>query len=292
MNLLITGAWSQAKDCVSSIQEMGHRVVFMQKEKDNLPCAPDWVEGVICNSLLLSHPIEKFPNLRYIQLTSVGLDRVPMDYIHEHEIEIHNAGNAYCIPMAEFAVASVLNVYKRMRDFAENQRKHKWEKYYDLRELAGKTVMILGCGNLGRECAKRFKAFDSAVVGINRTIKDIPYFDQIISLESLEDVIVHADIIIIALALTDQTKGLINQKIMDKVKEDAVIVNLSRGAIIDAENQSRTAAQDVFETEPLESSNALWDKNNIIITPHNSYVGEGNEIRLRNIILENLQAGK
>ena len=68
MNLLITGAWDQAKDALPFIQNSGHAVVFMQREKDALPCAPEWVEGVVCNALFIHHPIHIFPNLRYIQL--------------------------------------------------------------------------------------------------------------------------------------------------------------------------------------------------------------------------------
>lgn len=81
MNLLITGAWSAAKEYIPEIEKQGHRVVFMQNESDTLPCAPEWVEGTVCNGLFLSHDIKQFSNLRYVQLTSAGFDRVPMEYI-------------------------------------------------------------------------------------------------------------------------------------------------------------------------------------------------------------------
>ena len=114
MNLLITGAWTGAKDYIEQIENEGHAVVFLQYEKDDLPCAYEWVEGVICNGLFLTHSIEKFVNLKYIQLTSAGFDRVPMEYVAEHNIEIHNARGVYSIPMAEFAVAGVLQLYKKL----------------------------------------------------------------------------------------------------------------------------------------------------------------------------------
>ena len=91
MKLLITGAWRQAKDYIKIIEQMGHQVIFLQYEKDELPCVPEWIEGVICNGLFLEHSIEQFTNLKYIQLTSAGFDRVPMDYIKEHGIQIRNA---------------------------------------------------------------------------------------------------------------------------------------------------------------------------------------------------------
>ena len=83
MNLLITGAWQQASEYIEQIEAMGHRVSFLQYEKDSLDCDYEWVEGVICNGLFLYHSIEKFTNLKYIQLTSAGMDRIPLDYIKE-----------------------------------------------------------------------------------------------------------------------------------------------------------------------------------------------------------------
>ena len=144
MNLLITGAWNDGKNCIEKIKAMGHQVVFMQYEKDALPCAYDWVEGVVCNGLFLSHPIENFSNLRYIQLTSAGFDRVDMSYVTAHGIEIHNARGVYSIPMAEFALCGVLQLYKQAAFFRENQRQHLWEKHRGLSELCGKQVLIVG----------------------------------------------------------------------------------------------------------------------------------------------------
>ena len=140
MNLLITGAWKDAKEYIRKIEADGHKVHFFQFEKDELPCSYEWVEGVICNGLFLTHDIRKFINLRYIQLTSAGFDRVPMDYVKEHNIVINNARGVYSIPMAEFALFGVLELYKKGRKFFENQKQHIWEKQRNLYELFGKKV--------------------------------------------------------------------------------------------------------------------------------------------------------
>ena len=83
MNLLVTGAWQGAKDGIEQLKTLGHQVEFLQFEKDELPCSYEWVEGVICNGLFLSHPIERFTHLKYIQLTSAGFDRVDMQYVKD-----------------------------------------------------------------------------------------------------------------------------------------------------------------------------------------------------------------
>ena len=295
MNLLITGAWNDGKNYIDEIKAMGHQVVFMQYEKDALPCAYDWVEGVVCNGLFLSHPIENFPNLRYIQLTSAGFDRVDMDYVAAHGIEIHNARGVYSIPMAEFALCGVLQLYKQAAFFRENQRQHLWEKHRSLSELCGKQVLIVGCGSVGNECAKRFAAFGCRVTGVDLFPREDSLYDNILPLEQLDEALKAADIIVLTLPLTEQTKHLINDERLGLLKPTAVLVNIARGAIVDTEallrhiNHLGGAVLDVFKEEPLPESSPLWDKKNIILTPHNSFVGEGNLERLKKVVIANLK---
>lgn len=296
MNLLITGAWSDAKEHIPEIEAMGHAVVFLQQEKDALPCDPGWVEGVICNGLFLHHPIDQFPNLRFIQLTSAGFDRVDMDYVQAHNIEIHNARGVYSIPMAEFAICGVLQLYKQSRFFYENQKAHKWEKHRGLLELYGKTVTILGCGSVGTECAKRFESFGCFVLGVDLYPTDNKWFESVFPLNRLDEILARTDILILALPLTDRTRGLINADRLQQIKPGAILVNISRGGVVDenailaALRQKRLAGAvlDVFEREPLEVDNPVWNTENIILSPHNSFTGEGNQHRLSGVIMQHI----
>lgn len=294
MNLLVTGAWSDGKNCIAELEAMGHTVTFMQYEKDELPCSYEWVEGVICNGLFLTHPIEKFTNLRYIQLTSAGFDRVDMDYVKSHGIEIHNARGVYSIPMAEFALCGVLQLYKQAAFFRENQCNHLWEKHRGLLELAGKNVLIVGCGSVGNECAKRFKAFDCKVTGVDLLPREDSLYIEMLPLDKLDNALKQADIVVLTLPLTEQTKYLIDNSKLSLIKDGATLVNIARGAIVNTDallnhiDRFTGAVLDVFEEEPLNENSPLWDKQNIILTPHNSFVGEGNGERLKEIIVENL----
>ena len=294
MNLLVTGAWSDGKKCTSELEAMGHSVVFMQFEKDELPCPYEWVEGVVCNGLFLSHPIEKFTNLRYIQLTSAGFDRVDMDYVKAHGIEIHNARGVYSIPMAEFALSGVLQLYKQAAFFRENQKRHLWEKHRGLLELAGKKVLVVGCGSVGNECAKRFAAFGCEVTGVDLYPREDGFYSKVLPLDKLDDTLITADIVVLTLPLTEQTRHLIDDSKLSLMKDGETLVNIARGAIIDTNallnhiDRFTGAVLDVFEEEPLNENSPLWDKQNIILTPHNSFVGERNGGRLREIISENL----
>ena len=295
MNLLITGAWQQAKEYIPTIESKGHQVRFLQFERDKLPCEYEWVEGIIGNGIFLSHPIEKFVNLKYIQLTSAGFDRVPMDYVKEHGIEIHNARGVYSAPMAELAVAGVLELYKKMRFFYENQKKHNWEKQRGLLELFGKTVVIVGCGDVGIECAKRFRAFGCTVIGVNRTARKNEVFDRIVPLSDIETVLPEADLVVLTVALTEETRHLMDAERLKQLKNTAILINIARGrvvdtnALIDCLPNLGGAVLDVFEEEPLNTASPLWDMENVIITPHNSFAGDGNDKRMRDVICSNLE---
>lgn len=295
MNLLITGAWQSAKDNIDRIEKLGHTVVFMQYEKDVLPCDYSWVEGVICNGLFLTHPIEKFVNLKYIQLTSAGFDRIPMDYVKEHNIEIHNARGVYSIPMAEFAVSGVLQLYKNAKFFINNQSNKIWEKDRNLVELYGKTVCIVGCGSVGTECAKRFKAFGCTVLGVDLYVRQDENYDDMIPIDRLDEILLKSDVVILTLPLTDETYHIIDKKRFEKFKDDSVLVNIARGAVVDTEalinaleNKLYGAVLDVFEEEPLSAESKLWNIENVILSPHNSFVGDNNNHRLVDLIFANL----
>ena len=290
MNLLITGAWTD--QYIKEIEEMGHKVVFLQQEKDALPCEYDWVEGVICNGLFLHHPVSRFSNLRYIQLTSAGYDRVPMEEIEARGIEIHNARGVYSIPMAEFAIAGVLDLYKDMARFRDQQKRHEWIKNRQIRELTGSGVVIVGCGSVGTECAKRFKAFGCTVIGVDLMVRQDENYDRIYGLDSLDQELERADIVVLTLPLTGETRGLFDRQKLNLIKESGILVNISRGGVIDQEALEEwkgAAVLDVFEEEPLSPSSLLWEKESTVLTPHNSFVSDRNSERLKKLIIANLE---
>lgn len=297
MNLLVTGAFNCTQEQLNMISKIDNNVVFHKMESDSLPCSYDWVEGVICNGLFLHHPIEKFTNLKYIQLTSAGFDRVDMNYVKEHNISIYNARGVYSIPMAEFAVCGVLDLYKQSRFFCDNQKEHKWDKHRGLLELYGKTVCIVGSGSVGTECAKRFKAFDTTVYAVDICEPQSDIYDKYFSLKNIVQAICESDVVVLTLPLTKQTRYMFDKKMFSHFKSNAILVNIARGAIVNQDDlifalqsgQLYGAVLDVFDTEPLQDNSQLWNMPNVIITPHNSFVGEGNNYRLTKIILHNLE---
>lgn len=296
MNILVTGAWRCTQEQLDEIRALGHEVIFMQNESDALPVEPEWVEGMVCNGLFLHHDINLFSNLQFIQLTSAGFDRVPMEEVNRRGIKICNARGVYGIPMAEFAVAGVLQLYKQSRFFYENQKKREWNKNRNLLELWGRQVTIVGCGNIGQECAKRFSAFDCRIVGVDIFEAELPHIASMVHISRLQEVLPQSDVVVLTLPLTEQTRHLFDEKVIGTMKPGAVIVNIARGGVVDTDALAAGlqthlggAVLDVFEEEPLQADSPLWEMDNVLISPHNSFVGDHNGQRLARVILDNLQ---
>lgn len=297
--LLITGAWRCTEAQCNRLVDMEYDIVWMPDERESLPAGVEDVEVIIANGLFLYHDVSCFPRLKIVQLTSAGLDRVPMDVMNERGIEVFNARGVYSIPMAEYAVCGVLELYKKSRFFYENQKNGKWEKHRGIVELFDKNVLIVGAGNVGTECAKRFSAFGAHVRGVDLYPREDANFETILPLDALTESLSWADVVVLTLPLTDKTKHLFDADTFVAMKRGAILVNIARGAVVDTEALIEALAQkrlsgavlDVFEEDPLSSVNPLWDMENVILTPHNSFVGDGNGERLFEVIKYNLGKG-
>ncbi len=296
MNILVTGAWNCTEEQLNMLTILGHQVIKQPLESAPLTVNYEYVEAVICNNLFLYHPIERFTKLRYIQLTSAGFDRVPLSYIRKKGITIYNASGVYSIPMAEFAIGGVLQLYKQYHYFHQQQMQMLWEKRRDLLELTGKTVCVIGCGSVGSVCAKRFAGFDCRIIGVDVSTVKNGLFEVVYSVEDLDLALLQSDIVILTVPLVEETKHLMNVQRFEKMKEKSVLVNIARGEIVDTkalinalETKLLGAVLDVFEQEPLHADSPLWKMKNVIVSPHNSFVGEGNHERLFEVVIKNLK---
>lgn len=297
MKLLVTGAFNATDEQLDKLSELGYEIMRQQDERGKPECDFSDADAVICNGLFLYHDISEFKSLKVIQLTSAGLDRVPLEEIRKRNIALFNARGVYSVPMAEFALAGVLNLYKHLNSFYENQKQHLWQKDRQLSELCGKTVAIVGCGSVGTECAKRFKAFDTKIISVDVFNHCNKIYDEFCHISNIGSVLGEADIVILTLPLTDKTRGLFNGGMFSQFKDSSVLVNISRGAVVNEADLAAVlesgklsgAVLDVFETEPLDGESPLWDMPNVIITPHNSFVSGNNGARLFALAYDNLK---
>lgn len=295
IKLLVTGCFPLDEVQREELSCMGFDVCLHNDEKAPV-VSPEQYEAVICNGLFLHQPLDQFSSLKLIQLTSAGMDRVPLEEIRKRNIRIFNARGVYSIPMAEFALCGVLQLMKQSRYFSHNQTAHIWQKHRGLTELQGKTVCIVGCGSVGTECAKRFNALGCSVIGVDLNPYEGSQYQKIYALSEINSCLSSADIVLLTLPLTDETYHIIGRDEFSFMKDGAILVNIARGAVVDTEaltealqSKLNGAVLDVFEEEPLNIESSLWDLENVILTPHNSFVSDQNRHRLWTLIRQNLR---
>ena len=297
MKFLVTGSLGADENDIRAIEALGHEVTLHPDER--VPVEhPEQYEGMISNSLLYYTGHEGFTSLRYLQVTSAGLDRVPLAWVRERGIRLCNAEGVYSGPMAEWTVMRILELLRRVpQDFrvqlaGEYKRDFKWQ------ELAGKKVFLAGFGAYGREIAKRLRPFGAELTVFNRSKKDDPNVDIFLPLTELKERLPEADILVLALALTAETRHFIDADAFARMKNGAFLVNASRGPIVDeaalvtalTDGTLAGAALDVVEKEPLAPDSPLWKLDNVLLSAHNSYYGNNNHRRMMEVVLRNLKA--
>lgn len=298
MKLLVTGAFNATAEQLDMLTSLGFEIMLQKDERGKPECDFSGADAVICNGLFLYHDISKFGKLKFIQLTSAGLDRVPLEEIQKRNITLFNARGVYSVPMAEFALAGVLNLYKHLNTFYENQKAHIWQKDRELRELCGETVAVVGCGSVGTECAKRFSAFGTKIVAVDITKPESEIYSEFYDIKDIEKALEISDVIVLTVPLTSETKGMFNCEMFSHFKDGSVLVNISRGAVVNEKDLINAlesekisgAVLDVFENEPLAENSELWDMENVVITPHNSFVSSKNNTRLFSLAYDNLKS--
>lgn len=298
MNLLLTGCFKYSDTQLKQLEDLGFSINYMESEKnDPLPLDPGSVDAVVCNFFFTVQPFCQFKNLKFIQLTSAGLDRVPVQEIRESGCLLYNARGVYSIPMAEWTLFRVLEHYKQGWFFKNEQDLTRWTKHRGLRELFGSRVAVVGAGNVGQEVAKRFHAMGCKTIGFDIHTNPTDGFDEMQFTSSLLESVDSMDIVIVTAPLLPSTMGLISRDVMFAMKNNSMLVNVARGGLIDqnamievlSERKDLFAALDVFEEEPLPSESPLWKMENVAVSPHNSFVSNGNDERMFDVIYSNLK---
>lgn len=240
--------------------------------------------------------IARIPHLRWIHTISAGVDHLLFPELRESEAILTNASGVFNIPIAETVLAYMLAVVKRLPEFLAQQREHRWQKL-PLQELYGMTVGIVGLGDIGSEVARRCRAFGMRVLGMRRHPAPSDVADEVFPPERLHELLSQSDFVVLALPLTDETRGLIGREALAAMKPTAWLINIARGALVDEgaliealrEGRIGGACLDVFAEEPLPEDSPLWDMPNVIITPHNSWSSPHIEEREIELFLENLR---
>ena len=240
----------------------------------------------------------KGQRLRWMQLTTAGYDGFTFHGVPE-TIAVTNAGHSHGPMVAEHAIMLLAALTRRLHLFAEPQARHVFDRgiALPLATLEDSTVAILGYGGIGRETARRAKAFGAKVIAIARSARDDEFADAIVPSSDLHSVLARADSLVVTAALTEQTKGMIDAAALAAMKPGGILVNIARGGIVDTpalvdalmSGHLAGAGLDVTDPEPPLPDDPLWSCPNLIVTPHVSGMGSpAVRRRIGALVMENL----
>ncbi len=241
---------------------------------------------------------EAAPQLRWLQLTSAGLDRAARSGLIESDLMVTNASGLHATPIGEYVLLSMLMFCKGGHRFVRAQDRGEWVRYMP-QELYGKTVGVVGLGHIGEEVARLSKAFGCRVLATRRSVTERADSDigTLLPPGELPALLAESDFVVLAVPLTEETRGLIGEAELRQMKASAVLINIARGAVVDQEALIRAlkdgeiagAGLDVFDQEPLAEDSELWGMENVIMSPH---ISGGTEIynqRAVGIFCDNLR---
>jgi phosphoglycerate dehydrogenase-like enzyme len=236
-------------------------------------------------------------DLQWVQALSAGVDFYDRDALAEAGITLTTAAGVHAQPIAEQVLGYLLLFERDILRGVRQQETGQWLRY-EGGELRGKTLGVVGVGAIGSRVAELASAIGMSVIGTKRDTSAVPdAVDEILPPDGLHGVLSRADYVVVACPLTDETRALVGHEEFGIMDEDAVLVNVARGpiveedALVDALRQVllRGAALDVFEEEPLEPGSPLWALPNVVVTPHMAGSTPHKEHRLADLFASNLE---
>ena len=287
------------------IREAGNRCEFRFKEPDWT--RKDYYDALKTANIIIGEPRnEDFQYCEHLELMhspSSGVNYYVQGGAFPKGATLCCMTGGYGNVIAEHLLGMVLSLCRRLPEYRDQQRVHKWELRKFDKQLEGTTVLILGAGDIGTTLARWMRPMVGKIIGVRRIVRDFPNcFDEMITLAELDERLGEADIIICVLPHTPETVNLLDGERLRRMKPDAVLVNGGRGSLIDQEalcallDEGRFwgVGLEVTQPEPLPADHPLWDKPRVIITPHaagNSFApGSPLERKIWNYIIPNVGA--
>jgi D-2-hydroxyacid dehydrogenase (NADP+) len=238
---------------------------------------------------LRAEQLKEGKKLKWIHSTAAGVAQLMYPELRDSGILVTNPSGIFSVPMGEHTMGLLLALARnfpdsvRQQDRARWSQQELWDRPQHLTELHGQLLLIVGYGSIGREVAKRAKAFDMRVWGVTRSGGgDGAHVGKIVAAAKLHGVLPQADYVLIAAPETEETQHLIGAEQIGKMKRGARLINVARGSLLDEAALIRAlesgalggAALDVAATEPLPGESPLWKAPNVMITPHTSAVSD------------------
>ncbi|EPC04225.1 hypothetical protein L861_02610 [Litchfieldella anticariensis FP35 = DSM 16096] len=245
----------------------------------------------------LPDALHRLGGYRWIHFLSAGVEKIwQMDFDKTHILMTKSSG-VHGAPISEYVIGAILYFTKQFGRFHDQARRGEWQRTW-LGELTGCQLTVLGLGHIGQSLARRAKAFDMLVVGTLRHLRPVEYVDRVVPWSLIGKELAHTDFLVVCLPLTDDTQGLVNDELLSKLKPQALLIDISRGGVVNGDAVLRAldngilqgAVLDVFEEQPLPKESSLWKRDDVLITPHVSGTTPFYLERAIGVFVENLRA--
>jgi len=237
--------------------------------------------------------------LRWIQFMAAGVESILYPELVDSPVVLTNMQRMYSPTISETVIGLLISLTRRLNDYTEQTREHRWNRLDGLTEISGLTMGIVGMGGIGTDTAYRAHyGFHMRILGVDpKPLPKLPFIAEIHSPEWLPQMVPQVDVLLSAAPHTPLTHHIFNDDIFRLMKPSAYFINVSRGWLVDSpalvsalkERRIAGAALDATEPEPLPADHPLWTAGNIIITSHTSAVSTGSIQRTMDLFCENVR---
>ncbi|MFA1612508.1 D-2-hydroxyacid dehydrogenase [Halobellus rubicundus] len=249
-------------------------VVHPRTTADTIQAASD--AEVITGLFLPEEVLSAATELRLFAAVSAGYDHLPLGRLNEMEITVTNASGVHGPNIAEHVIGWLLMSVRGLDEGLRRQERSEWHHFQTDGELRGSTVTIVGLGAVGTAITNRLDPFGVETIGVRYTPEKGGPTDEVCGFEEIESALVRTDYLVLACPLTEMTRGLIDTDALNALSAESMLVNVSRGEVVDTDALVRVirrgqlggAALDVTDPEPLPQDHPLWNFQNVYITPH------------------------
>ena len=262
----------------SAAPEAEHLFLPTHDRRGATDIPPDWRQRItILMGFVPPSDLKTFPNLKWVQSWNAGVDPYMVPGVLPEGVVLTCAAGAYGPAVSEHMLAILLAIYKRLPDYRDGQKDHRWKDLGPVQSLHGKTVLIGGTGDIGRHFANLCRALGAArVVGLHRSDAPVEGFDQTYPLSAIDQLLPQADVVALVFPHNAETAGLLDRRRLLLMKHDAVLLNAGRGSAVDCAALAEVlsgghllgAGMDVTDPEPLPPEHPLWEAPRALITPH------------------------
>ncbi|MGE0117457.1 MAG: hydroxyacid dehydrogenase [Dongiaceae bacterium] len=302
-NILILGRIHEAGlDILRAQPGVSFDVVATPTEPEILARAPTADAIIVRTTKLTAAAIDAAPRLKIVSRHGVGYDNVDLAALDRRGIPLTLVGNVNALAVAEHALFMMLTIAKRGIAYDRATRDGNWKlrDSFGATELAGKTLLLLGFGRIGREVAKRAQAFGMTVLAYDPYVRDAAmYAARVQPVPKLEDALPQADFVSVHLPLTPETNGIIGARQFAAMKRTAIVISTARGGLVDEaalaealrSGTIRAAGLDVFVDEPPSSDNPLLKLDNLLLSPHSAGLTAECAMRMGEVSARNALVG-